>query len=344
MNKKYTYKILLLIICGILTFSYYIKKQVTRNVDKRAKLIIKIDENHVLTGLISPIEEILSKKYDVSYSDKNYNVLFEGSGIYTEELKNRDFNKKIPLDPDVVKIFWTGEAILPNLDSYDLTIGFNRIEHPRYIRFPLHYSYDFSSRINADYDRASDMGACNPGKKYFACFLVSSNFLEDNYRNHKPFDGCNARVQLFHKLSLYKRVESGGKLLNNIYHEIANTNTMEWLSQCKFIIAYENQSWEGYVTEKPVQAYFAGAVPIYYGDEGSNKTQGLNKKAVIYAKDFDNDDDLVGYIKKVDNDDKAYCDIWNQNIISDKKDSYESTVARLQDKLYEVIDTKLIKK
>ncbi|WP_330932951.1 glycosyltransferase family 10 domain-containing protein [Rickettsia canadensis] len=39
--------------------------------------------------------------------------------------------------------------------------------------------------------------------------------------------------------------------------------TREWLSKCKFIIAFENKTYKWYVTEKPFQAYLAEAVSIY---------------------------------------------------------------------------------
>jgi hypothetical protein len=318
------------------------KSHVTGNADSRLELIIKIDANHGLKDLVFPIKQILSDKYKISFSDQNYNVIFEGpfssSGHYRPELKDRNFKEYSPLDPKVVKIFWTGEAILPNLDSYDLTIGFDRVEHPNYIRFPLYYSFAFGPKIRTGYNREADLGKCNTNKK-FACFLVSSNSEEHSYLNHLPFDGCAARVEIFHKLSLYKRVESGGKLLNNVYGPVSNG--MEWLSQCKFVIAYENQSWNGYITEKVMQAYFAGAIPIYYGDLGKDAIRELNKNAIIYAKDFNNSDELVEYVKKVDNDDELYCSIWNQNIISKLEDSYEIAETRLRKKLYEVIDRKL---
>ena len=117
--------------------------------------------------------------------------------------------------------------------------------------------------------------------------------------------------------------------------------TMNWLSQCKFVIAYENQSYDGYITEKVFQAYFGGAIPLYYSDPSAVKD--VNKKAIIYAQDFASEDDMVDYIKKVDQDDKLYCDIWNEKIITDPDRNYDAVKANLRDKLIPIIEAKLHK-
>ncbi len=283
------------------------------------------------------LKNILKEKYNVKISTSNYDLVIDrpDNDIY------RDYNKFEELDPKIIKIFFTPEAILPNLNNYDLTIGFDKIDDAKYIRVPWYYFSNFNTKIRTDYNREADQGKCNPNKRYFACFLVTNNSEGDNWRNHKPFDGCLARTKIFNKLSTYKRVESGGKYLNNIGRVIPPNETMEWLSNCKFIIAYENQSYDGYITEKPFQAYFAGAIPIYYGHPTA--VTDMNKDAIIYAGDFNNEDDLVEYIKKVDNDEDLYCKIWHQNIITAPERNFETVRSKLADKIYQVIDQKLKK-
>ena len=100
-----------------------------------------------------------------------------------------------------------------------------------------------------------------------------------------------------------------------------------------------NISWLYY--RKTVSSLFRWAIPLYYGDEEPNALQEITRKAIIYAKDFKNDEDLVEYIKQVDNDDRLYCEIWDQNIIPMLDAAYEESVKRLSKKLYEVIDHKL---
>lgn len=236
---------------------------------------------------------------------------------------------------DAVKIFFTGEAVkVRNPDNYDLAIGFDYIDHPNYMRIPLYYMYPLydAHNIRTNYSR----GACNPHKPYFACFLYSNG----GKSNPKRFDGAIARNELFEKLSNYKRVESGGRYKNNIGYIVARDNTMEWMSSCKFVISYENQTYDGYITEKPFLAYFAGAVPLYYGDK--HAMQDINTNAVISQKDFAGQDEMIDYIKKVDNDDELYCKIWNEKIITDPSKDYEVVKAKLKEKLLEAMKKKTI--
>ncbi|WP_026055016.1 glycosyltransferase family 10 domain-containing protein [Rickettsia sibirica] len=154
----------------------------------------------------------------------------------------------------------------------------------------------------------------NPNKTYFACFLVS-NGIEDPEN-----DGCIARNRFFHKLSLYKKVVSGSKYLNTESTIIPKEKTREWLSKCKFVIAFENKTSEGYVTAKPFQAYLAGAVPIiYYADKSYIKD--VNPNSVIFAKDY-SEEDLYNNIISVDKDDEKYYKIYNNKIVPASENNY----------------------
>jgi len=72
----------------------------------------------------------------------------------------------------------------------------------------------------------------------------------------------------------------------------------------KFNIAFENSITPGWITEKIVNAFLAGCIPIYSGDNYVFKF--FNKKAFIYAQDFKTMDDLVGYVLEVDSNSELY--------------------------------------
>lgn len=63
-------------------------------------------------------------------------------------------------------------------------------------------------------------------------------------------------------------------------------------------------------------------------------------KFVIYADDFDSENDLVEYVKTVDNDDELYCTIWNQHLITNPEMNYAVIRDKLRKKLFDLIDTK----
>jgi len=218
--------------------------------------------------------------------------------------------KKI-VNPNAFKIFYTGEPTDPKIEGYDLSLGFDYLENENYMRLPLYYLY-FDDKLNIAYKRES---SCNPSKKHFACFLVSNGKFK-------------TRNNIFHKLSLYKEVASGGKYLNNLGRVVPQNETNQFLSECKFVIAYENNFTQpGYITEKVFQAYYAGALPIYASEPRA--ANDINKKAVVYRGNFNSDEEMIEYIKELDNNDQKYCEKWNEPILADAKMNYSTIKEKL---------------
>ena len=78
----------------------------------------------------------------------------------------------------------------------------------------------------------------------------------------------------------------------------------------RFNIAFENSIKKGWITEKILNAFLAGCIPIYRGDDYIYKF--FNKKAIINANDFDSMESLSDYVIKVDNDKELYESYINQ--------------------------------
>lgn len=251
--------------------------------------------------LPTSIRRTLEAKYKIVFvdtMDEEFDIL-----IVSDNFEGKNYDAK-----GAVKVHWTSEAYLPDLDHYDLVLAFEHIDSPKYIRLPYYY-HEYLGDIRVTERPRKKQGKCNPHKPKFACFLVSNG--ETDYINEKGkvATGVRIRDSMFHKLSEYKWVASGGKHLNNIGEPIPRDGkkTKAWLNQCKFVISYENQLDEGYITEKVFLAYFAGAIPIYWGDKTA--VSDINKDAIIYANDFATENELLDYVKKVDNDDELYCKI-----------------------------------
>jgi len=136
------------------------------------------------------IESIIKEKYRVIAHDKDYDLIFD-------DPYDKDDIHSPEIDKNAIKFFYTPEPVKPIIDNYDLSIGFDHIDDPRYIRVP--YSYfrrKFSSNISTRYKRDKHLGQCTPAKKEFACFLVS-NGSKVNTRNNTPLDGIAARISIF---------------------------------------------------------------------------------------------------------------------------------------------------
>lgn len=74
---------------------------------------------------------------------------------------------------------------------------------------------------------------------------------------------------------------------------------LELLSSYRFVFAYENYRGDvGYISEKMFDAFYAGAVPIYLGDE--NITNHVPKECFVDARDFKNLKSIAEYIQNCD--------------------------------------------
>jgi hypothetical protein len=234
-----------------------------------------------------------SRVYSILFTDM-WDQFNETHNVFTlafsKELKNVDVlgysTKTLPIGtvPDIhifgpfgsvwkgikgPKVHVTGENTDPIQDpSIKLNIGFKHLNDPKYLRIP-HWMFSI------------DWFGCDPNlirnpipipveactnvtiteRKKFCAFVVTNP--------------CNpVRNAAFHMLSKYKPVDSAGRLFNNVGNEIfaglggggGERKKYEFLKDYRFCLAYENQSSDGYVTEKLLHAKAAGCVPIYWGD------------------------------------------------------------------------------
>jgi len=127
------------------------------------------------------------------------------------------------------------------------------------------------------------------------------------------------RIDFFHKLSKYKKVLSGGKVLNNVGGPVKNK--LQFISDFKFTFAFENSSYPGYVTEKVYEPMFVDSIPIYWGSPLIHLD--FNTKSFVNHHDFDNDDEVIDRIIELDNDKYKMADLLNESwFINNKLNQY----------------------
>ena len=105
----------------------------------------------------------------------------------------------------------------------------------------------------------------------------------------------------------------GGKYKNNvgkIYDKI------KFLSSYKFSIAMENTEGDGYISEKIIDSFLSGTIPIYYGSYMVEEF--INPKSFILIKGEKDILQKIEYIKKIDNDEQIYRNIIKESILIDK--------------------------
>jgi hypothetical protein len=173
---------------------------------------------------------------------------------------------------DCKKIFYTGENWLPNPWAYDFFFSFQPGGlHQRNYRLPVWV-------IESGYDWSSPAFTRSPNRLAFE----ERRFCNFLYGNHH----AKVRQHFFHLLNQRIPVDSAGRVLRNTDIKVgpAHEDKLRFLGGYRFTIAFENESFPHYSTEKLIQPLLAGSVPIYWGDPLA--TRDLNPEAIINCHDF----------------------------------------------------------
>ncbi len=205
-----------------------------------------------------------------------------------------------------VKIFYTGEAIAPDFNECDYAIAFDPIVFgKRYMRRPLWIDETMPKSIGMTDEQALNRKFCN--------------FI---YSNDKKGKGALLRKEFAQKLMKYKHIDCPGKILNNMPGDAGDRmndwrkNKVNFISNYKFTIAFENAAYEGYTTEKMTQPLSAHSIPIYWGNPSVAKD--FNEQAFINANGYeDRLDELVELIIAIDNDDQRYLEMLHAKPMSE---------------------------
>ena len=252
------------------------------------------------------VHKILLEKYEVIFTEQPDYIVFSEFGG-----ENRYFN--------CVKLFLSIENRDPDFSITDYAIGIHYINDrgDRYFRKPteVHQLSAIYSIYNVTQTYRIDIK-----NKKFCSFVVSNPAGE-------------ARNKFFHKLSEYKRVDSGGSHLNNIGGRVENKK--EFLKNYKFNICFENSKTQGYISEKLSDAFEAGTIPIYYGDD--TVLELLNNKSYIHIKDESEFDEKIELIKKIDQNDTLYEQMIKEKIVIDDS-RYPKELQKYKDFIYHIFD------
>ena len=221
----------------------------------------------------NPIYLFLSKYFDIEISNDPDYLIYSSFGNKFKDYK-------------CTRIFYTGENIRPNFYECDYAFSFDYPVNKRNYRLPLYKLY-FD-----DYERIKNKKC---PRKILESKTKFCNFIYSN-------DKAKERIIFLNQLSAYKKVDSGGKILNNIGHYV--DNKVKWQSQYKFSIVFENSSYPGYTTEKILHAMAANTIPIYWGNPLVNKD--FNTKSFINCHEYNSFADVIKRIIEIDNNDELF--------------------------------------
>lgn len=236
----------------------------------------------------------------------------------------------------IPKVHFTGENTPPvSQEKVFLNLGYPHADFvdERYIRLPLWmleidwFGADVEKISNPKplpLDRCVNVYPEEIAQKQKFCAFVVTN-------------PCNpVRNSAFHWLSQYKKVDSAGRLFNNIGDEIfaglggggGELKKHEFLKNYKFCLAYENSSAQGYTTEKLLHAKVSGCIPIYWGDPKVERD--FDTKGFIDARKFTTPEELIEAVRKIDSNPMDYLKMFATPALDDyKRDIVRRTFSQI---------------
>jgi hypothetical protein len=217
-----------------------------------------------------------------------------------------------PKDKDSKTLYvqYSGEPSYDDPSLYDINfIPINPIKNSISFPYGAFQSLEHDHNNKFDIDYFVNKRILDKEKSKFCLFCVSNG-------------GPKERTDFFNALSTkYKRVDSCGNHLNNGVVCPGNhlsTEYHEFISNYKFMICFENTLKPGYFTEKLVNAYHSGTIPIYWGDP--NLGNYVNMDAILYLKPEFTDgdvDELINKIRELDTNDELYKQKYEQSFFKD---------------------------
>ena len=228
---------------------------------------------------------------------------FDPKDNYFYHLLSRDYRVEISNKPDFliyskfgfdflkyncIRIFYTAENARPNFNQCDFAFSFDHDDSGN-----RNYRLPFYAIMTSALEKL-----LGPKPDYQEIISQKSGFCNMVVSNGNALE----RIEFFHKLSRYKKVDSGGRYLNNIGGPVKDKQA--FVRKYKFTIAFENDSYPGYTTEKIFHAMLCHSIPIYWGNP--RIAEDFNPESFINIHDFQNFEDAIEYVKKVDQDELLY--------------------------------------
>ncbi len=199
------------------------------------------------------------------------------------------FGEKPMLKNENINIFFTGENVQYKafekykdnaLSIADLSLGFDRIENSKYVRFPIWITYLFPPDSNFETIDAIV-------KKYnYSNAVLNRPTKFSMIASHDKRGKKRRKIVQFLKEN-FGTVECAGKFLNNTNRLKVDyqDNKLAYLKDVIFNVCPENSNAKGYTTEKIFEAIQCGCIPIYWGDENHPEPTILNQDAILFYQE-----------------------------------------------------------
>ena len=215
-------------------------------------------------------------------------------------------------------------------DAPSLSMGFDYIDHPHYVRFPYWLDHIFGPLATREdivaFIAQHDISSDSVARQKDCAFICKQDYFGDRAQ----MADLVAQIMPMSYPSDFRHNDDDmrGKFCDD---------KIAYLKQFKFNLCPENSNNRGYVTEKIFEAIKAGCVPIYWGNEGYPEPDILNPKAIVYL-DKDNPEEGLTLLRKLNADQKAYDEFASQpRFLPGAADKIYAYYERLEEKLKVVL-------
>ena len=268
---------------------------------------------------ITPFIQIVSTEFNLVEDYENPEVVI--CSVFGQNYKKYD----------CPRIMYTGEPVSPDFSSYDYVIGFNHIFYPeRYLRMPIFYIHKPELQTN----KKTEEKHLWPDEFYKNKTKFCARVVSDS-------DCATPRDDFFQMLNARKHVDAAGTHLNNM-GGYCPPNKIEFLEPYRFNLTFEQEYMDGYTTEKLTDAYAAGAIPIY---SGNNRAElDFNPKSYIDVSKFSSFDEAIDYILYVDSHPEEYMKIVREPAWTSEQRQHIEYEQQLLDFFHQILDGPVIKK
>jgi hypothetical protein len=318
-NKKIVIFIFLFVFLLLFLVQYFLNYNILFNKEKMSNLSTKSVELTNWWG-------------DDEASQKVFNYLFDNFQNQYDKIKIYSVfgSPNIIKDENELNIQYSGESYYNEPSSFDINFIPTDEKNNNNITFPLSCLYILNSDT-IDVEKLLNKRIYNNYnyKTNFCLFAVSNS-------------SCQQRNNMFTELSKYKRVDSCGKFMNNMDKScpgnFGSPEYFDFISNYKFMICFENTSQPNYFTEKLINAYYGGAIPIYWGC--SNLSDYVNMDSLLYLpKDYSENQrvELIEKIKYLDNNDDAYRKMYEQCFFKNGELPDEFNIEKIKQKISNVL-------
>jgi hypothetical protein len=211
------------------------------------------------------------------------------------------------------KVFFTAESIDANWSKCDYAITHNYSDDPRNLRLPYYVSFFVGDAEKDLLKKHWDFEKVMQDKKKFCAAIISN---ANRKRTQK-------RLEMFYKLSKYKKIDSAGAFANNIGYRLPYGHHVkrDFNYDYKFNLSFENKNKLGYTTEKILDSMWSKCIPLYWGNDRVDEE--FNIESFIHLNKFDSDEEFIEKVIELDQDDAKYYEMLKQPyFIGDKLNKY----------------------